>query len=343
MKKVIAFYLPQFHEFEENNRFWGKGYTEWTCLDRAVKKFKRHELKRPHPDIGYYDLNDINIRKKQAILAKKYGIYGFCYYHYWFGDRLLMQKPLELFLLDNEPDIPFCFQWVNESWTRRMNGGNNDVLVKMKYGEIDEWASHLEYLLLFFKKNNYILIDNKPVLIIYRLSQIPDYKKRFNYWNNELKKHGFDGIFIVLTLGNFHKDDLQKLAKDADACVEFFPNWLGLEDMIYSRDKTTNYYNIKDAYERILTYPKLHERQFRGLFVGFDNSPRRPNYSDIFLNASVENFGNALKQQLERSEEDYIFIYAWNEWGENAVLEPDVVHGYDFLAMLSKIVNEQNI
>ena len=138
MKKIIAMYLPQYHEFEENNRWWGKGFTEWTCVNRARSLSPNHRIKKPHSDIGYYSLLDCDFRRRQSEMAKSYGVYGFCYYHYWFGNKVLMDKTLKLMLEDGQPDIPFCLSWANEPWTRRMNGGDGELLQPTNYDEHKE-------------------------------------------------------------------------------------------------------------------------------------------------------------------------------------------------------------
>ncbi len=337
MKKFIAHYLPQYHEFEENNKWWGKGFTEWTCVNRAEGFLPDHRIKKPHKDIGYYCLLDKDIRKKQAEIAKKYSIYGFCYYHYWFGDKVLLDKPLQLMLQDGEPNIPFCFSWANEPWTRRMNGGSGELLQPNNYGDIEEWDSHIEYLLPFFKNSNYILVNNKPMFLIYRLSQIPNYKKRFNYYNQKLKKEGFDGIFTVMTIGNFkNNDDIRSLAKDVDACVDFHPNFLR-KDIDYAKIKNFAYYDMPVAYEKILNSPVFHKVHFKGTMVGFDSSPRNPIISNVFINESPVLFKRHLKKLIKKSKDEFIFINAWNEWGEGCALEPEQEDLYGYLRKIKSL------
>lgn len=338
MIKPICFYLPQFHEFNENNLWWGKGFTEWTCVKNAKSLIPEHIIKHPHEDIGYYCLLDINIRKKQAELAKMYGVYGFCYYHYWFGGKVLMQASLELMLQDGEPDLPFCLSWANEPWTRKMNGGNGELLQPQFYGGVEEWDAHLQYLLKFFKNKNYILIDNKPVLLIYRIGQITNYKERFNYWKEEIKKYGFDGLFIAMTLGVFSKNESIPILPHVDGVVDFYPNFLREPDIVSYIDNNIAFCDINYAWKRILKEPQIHERHFKGMMVGFDSSPRSPKIASVFINGNPKTFGAVLSRQIENSKEDFIFINAWNEWGEQACLEPDTYYGYDYLKSLKNSV-----
>ena len=333
MIKIICLYLPQFHEFEENNLWWGKGFTEWTCVNRAVSLTQGHIIKRPHEDLGYYCLLDKSVRKKQAEIAKEFNVYGFCYYHYWFGGKLLMEKSLELMLEDGEPDLPFCLSWANEPWTRRMNGGNGEIIQPQFYGGIEEWDAHLQYLLKFFKNKNYILIDNKPVLVIYNISQITNYKDRFAYWRSKIKEYGFDGLFIIMTLGMFPKIPLQ----DADGAFNFYPNLLDWSHIAWKKDNIS-FYEMEKVWECLLNDPNIHTRHFRGMMVGFDGSPRRSNNPNVFINGSPKNFGNVLRQQIKKSKEEFLFINGWNEWGEQAVLEPDSYYNYEYLKNLKNAV-----
>jgi len=335
MVKIIAHHLPQYHEFDENNMWWGRGFTEWTCVRNAEPS--RHRIKKPHSDIGYYCLLDIDARKKQADLARSYGVFGFCYYHYWFGGKVLMEAPLELMLLDGQPDLPFCFSWANEAWTRRMHSGNGEVLQPTKHGGPDEWADHLSYLLQFFKHKNYILVDNKPMLLIYRVSDITNYRDRFLYWNDEIQRHGFDGIFIVMTNTNY-REDVPAILPHVSASVDFFPNFLGKPDMISELDGNVAYYDMDRTFDRIIQSPTTHQRHFHGMLVGFDSLPRRGNRCNVFVNGSPEKFYRALVRQISRSKEDYVFINAWNEWGEGCALEPEELDGYAYLEAVKRAV-----
>jgi lipopolysaccharide biosynthesis protein len=333
--KVIAWHLPQFHEFEENNQFWGQGFTEWTHLRKAQSQYPGHRVLRPHPDMGYYCLEDIEARRKQAALAKKYGVYGFCYYHYWFYDKPLMQKPLELMLQDGEPDLPFCFSWANEPWKNSMNGGDSRIIMPQQYGDEREWEAHFQFLKPFFQHSNHIQIDGRPILLVYRVSEIANYPDRFRYWDNRCKDLGFNGIFIISTLGNFHNDPHEDVAQHVAATVEFFPNFLGDEKLMTSKVGRQHHYDCEKVKQHILHYPRRHQRQFSGLLTGFDNSARNCLRCNIIQNTTPEWFGDLLREKEKASTEEYIFVNAWNEWSEGAVLEPEEVYGYRYLQQIN--------
>jgi hypothetical protein len=337
MTKIIALYLPQYHEFEENNLWWGEGFTEWTCVRSAVSLDPDHRIKRPHSDIGYYSLLDKDIRAKQARMAKKYGVYGFCYYHYWFGDKVLMDSVLKKMLEDGEPDIPFCLSWANEPWTRRMNGGNGELLQPNNYGDEEEWEKHLDYLLPFFKSKNYIKIDGKPLFIIYRVSQIKNFKRRFEYWRSRMIDLGFNGIFLVMTIGNFFVDDFKSYAEYFDASFDFYPNFLWDEKMIERivQNKAA-FYDMRKVYDRIISDKPVHKNHFKGTMVGFDSSPRSPIRCNVFVKNTPKLFEDNLKSIIRSNSSEFIFINAWNEWGEGCALEPEEIDEYGYLEAIKK-------
>lgn len=335
-QKIICLYLPQFHEFEENNNWWGKGFTEWTCVKKAKSLADGHIIKKPHKDIGFYNLLDIKIRKYQADLAKNYGIYGFCYYHYWFYDKVLMNAVLEKMLLDGQPDIPFMLSWANEPWRRRMNGGNDEILQGQKYGDEQEWELHLNYLLKFFTNKNYIKINNKPVFCIYRISSINNYTKRFSYWNKKIKDYGFDGIFIVMTIGLWPREEIYPILPHVNAVFDFYPNFLRQPDTIEWEENNIAFCEMDKAHKKILNDPIIHENHYCGTMVGFDNTPRSPKKGCVFINNSPRLFENAMLKQIQKSNSEFFFINAWNEWGEQACLEPDELYGNAYLQSLKK-------
>lgn len=342
MNKIIALYLPQFHEFEENNNWWGKGFTEWTCVNKAKPRSNKHKILKPHPDIGQYSLIDVNVRRKQATMAKQCGLYGFCYYHYWFGDKVLMDSTLQLMLIDGEPDLPFCLSWANEPWTRRMNGGSGELLQPNNYGDEQEWESHLQYLLPFFKSKNYIKIDNKPVFVIYRVSQIPNCEQRLKYWKDRLKQLGFEGMFVVMTIGNF-RDDFKKMCDYTDATFDFYPNFLWEPSMISEVIGNVAFYDMNKVYERIVEDKPVHTTHFKGTMVGFDSSPRSPLRCNVFINGSPKLFMKNLNDILSISNEEFVFVNAWNEWGEGCALEPSEEFGYEYMNCIKKSIGLRNI
>ena len=185
--KIIAFYLPQYHAIPENDQWWGKGFTEWTNVKKAKPLFEGHDQPRIPLNHNYYNLLDDNTKIWQANLAKKYGVYGFCYYHYWFkGGKKLLEKPAEQMLSNKSIDLPFCFCWANENWTRNWDGGNREIMVEQDYGNKDDWECHFQYLLQFFKDKRYITVDGKPLFIIYKPDLIIDIYEMVKYFRQSI-------------------------------------------------------------------------------------------------------------------------------------------------------------
>jgi len=339
--RLIAYYLPQFHEIEENNRAWGRGFTEWDNVKNAKPLFEGHyQPRKPFSD-NYYNLLNIDTLKWQAELAKKYGIYGFCFYHYWFKDgKQVLEKPVELFLKDTDIDISFCFSWANEPWTKTWHGaaGEKEVLIEQRYGKKEQWKKHLEYFLPYFKDKRYITRDGKPILLIYQINKIGCFNQMIDYWNELLKEYGFSGIYIIDMLTS---DGKVYRNKRVSATVEFEPGKV-LRDT-KRKDDGLPVGTYDDACRNMLSV--LHDKnEFRAVFVDYDDSPRRGKNSVIFAGSAPEKFGKYLQKTIELSEKegnDLIFVNAWNEWGESNYLEPDKRYEYGYLEALQAAIEKR--
>ena len=404
--KILAIVFPQFHEIPENNTFWGEGFTEWTLLKNVPRIVNGEIIKQPHDDIGYFNLKDYEHRKYMKVLAEKYNIYGFCYYHYWFKDKKVMYEPTELMLKDGEPNKPFLFCWANEQWTRKWDGGNNEILLEQKYSDKEGNEAHFKYLLDFFRHKNYIKKYNKPVFIFYRIEEkdLNDIKNIINLWNELALKEGFNGIHFMRFLGPFNNEI--KL-EEIDSFVNFCPGYftqkyfhdLYLEDsenifdefdgnynekayieknsdikeiiknkiinngyehykIISEKEKkfrTSKFfiYDGKELYKKILNEKKEYKEQHRGISLNWNNTPRRnytnkeySKYPHYYKNINSKLFGETMYNLLGKvsdtpnENDDFIFISAWNEWNEQAILEPNIEDGYDYLIQLGKSYNK---
>lgn len=352
--RIIAFYLPQFHEIPENNQWWGKGFTEWTNTRKAKPLYPGHyQPREPYQD-AYYDLLDPKVMVEQMRLAKRYGVGGFCFYHYWFNGKKLLEKPVEALLENKEANLPFCLSWANEPWTRTWDGdqGAKEILMPQRYGDKEDWEQHFIYLLSFFKDDRYIKIDGKPMFLIYRSASIPKCNDMLVYWQELAVKHGLPGIYFVQMITNFSYD---KRAKYYSACVEFEPmrtladrdanikaKWKRQYDF-YLKYKSNpilsrfllNQLDYDSIYETI-TNRKLNPKKkiYLGAFPDWDNSPRKKEKGIMIYGSSPKKFEKYLTIQIERSLEmgnEFLFINAWNEWGEGAYLEADKRYGYAYL------------
>lgn len=357
MTKVIAFYLPQYHCIPENDKWWGEGFTEWQNTSKAKPLFKgQYQPKEPLND-NYYNLLDRSSREWQANLAKQYGVYGFCYYHYWFNGKLLLEKPLEEVLKLNEPDFPFCMCWANEPWTRAWDGGEKKVIMPQHYGGKKEWKEHFDYLLPFFLDKRYIRIKNKPVFIFYRSSSISNFDEMLKYWNELSVKNGLDGIYFIEELNSFQGVSSSNLS---DALLQFEPMYtlrfdVDLNIRIVRKLKNIlrkichNSTTLMDTYSYKYVWNKIVNRDsnsfskktFHGAFVDWDNTARKKYNATVFKGATPKKFGNYLNIQLQKSEnenKEFVFINAWNEWAEGTYLEPDKLNNYDYLTEIRKLI-----
>lgn len=348
--KLITYYLPQFHEIPENNSFWGDHFTEWVNVKAAKPLFKGHYQPRIPYRNNYYDLSDSQVMVNQMNLAKEYGIYGFCFYHYWFNGKKMLEKPIENILKTPEASLPFCVAWANEAWasTWHVGGGQYKVLIEQKYGKEKEWIEHFEYLLQFFKDDRYIKVSKKPMLLIYNLDEIECRREMLACWTKRAKKEGFEGIYIVSM-----RNSQERNAKSAfvSATVDFQPKMLmnnrilGVHKKVWDW-KNKNGYKFskipiikKHLYTRFdydqLNQDYLNTRKakghYRGMFLWYDDTPRRREWAALVDGFTPEKFEFYLEENIKKSKEegnDFLFINAWNEWGEGAYLEPDEEYGF---------------
>lgn len=368
--KVIAFYLPQFHSIPENDQWWGKDFTEWVNVKKAKPLFDGHEQpKRPLNDF-YYDLRNDSVKIWQAELAKKYGVYGFCYYHYWFEGKMLLEKPMEEMLKNPDVDIPFCISWANASWTKEWVGDSKKVLIPQTYGGQEDWDAHYKYLRQFFKDKRYIFKDDKPLFIVYNPVEIPNCSMMLDYFNKEAIKDGFPGICFVSQMPGVFKDKTGIIEK-FDYCIEFEPTHTLLKydknrkkvlrkikriivkifgpiaTKIFHRDlqainfqKEVRKIDYDDFYKSMLKNRPELDKSIPGAFARWDNTPRKENRGICYINNTPEKFGRYLSKQIQRCrniyKQDMLFMYAWNEWAEGGFLEPDEQYQYKYLEEIKK-------
>ncbi len=334
--RLIAYYLPQFHEIEENNRAWGKGFTEWDNVRKSISLFEGHYQPREPLYDNYYDLLNPETLKWQITLAKKYGLFGFCFYHYWFRDgKRVLEKPAEMLLENKELDMPFCFSWANEPWTKTWHGaaGEKEVLLEQRYGSEDRWKEHFEYFLPFFLDERYIKIENKPVLLIYQIGKIGCFNRMIDYWTELAKKNGLEGIYVVDMLTY---DGKKYYNKRVSAYVDFEPGKTKRKNILHEKGEFCNLKSYDEEYELMLTTPHK-KNEFRCMFVDYDDTPRRGIRGYAYEGSTPEKFGKYLQKTIQLSKQEgneYIFINAWNEWGEGNYLEPDKKYEYQYLEQM---------
>lgn len=336
---LICFYLPQFHAIEENNLWWGEGFTEWTNVRPAKPQFQGHYQPHIPGELGYYDLSDGSVQQRQVELAQIYGVGGFCFYFYWFGGKRLLETPVESYLTNKGLTLPFCLCWANENWSRRWDGLDQNVLIAQQHSPEDD-LNFISYVSKYLSDERYIKIGGMPLLIVYRPSLLPSPRKTAQRWRSWCKANGIGDIYIAYTQ-SFESVDPAEYG--FDAAIEFPPNNSApplITDTvkpIHSSFNTT-VYDWDALAKRSENYKSSPYKLFRSVCPSWDNTPRRKNNSTVFLNSSpakyqrwLENAINHTIKTVPSSSDRLVFINAWNEWAEGAHLEPDARYGYAWL------------
>jgi lipopolysaccharide biosynthesis protein len=341
--RLIAFYLPQFHPIPENDRWWGKGFTEWTNVVRGSPQFPGHYQPQLPADLGFYDLRVPEVREAQARLAAEYGIAGFCYHHYWFGGKRLLERPFNEVLASGKPDFPFCLCWANENWTRRWDGLESEVLIRQQHSDRDDIA-FIHSLFPAFRDRRYIRVNGKPLLIVYRTTLLPDPARTARIWREEAHKAGLGELYLcraeTFTSYGQHEEPGRI---GFDAALEFPPHAIFSARVHESVLLPDSDFEGEIFDYRHVMYHALIRRApsfplFRGVMPSWDNTARKRNKSYVFLHSSPGDYERWLTEtvRLARIEhpdeqERLIFINAWNEWAEGCHLEPDQRYGLQYL------------
>jgi len=366
--KLLCIYLPQYHAIPENDFWWGKGFTEWTNVKRGKSWYPGHYQPRIPLNMNYYDLSDGRELEKHIHMARHAGIYGFCFYHYYFDGKTLLEAPIEYYRDKSSEQFPYCLIWANQSFSRTWYGvdGDFELLLKQKYGREPEWKKHFEYLLPFFKDSRYIKINNKPLYIIYLPQDIHARKEMIQYWNELARESGFDGIHLVAM--NTSKEDM----------YDFYNSYMYFEPANEIQRDTTWRTTISEVKERlskrmdidrksiinfflannIYTYKELCKRIERknrnnfgqniypGMFAGWDNTARKDSSGLIVRKSNPKIFEEHVRNIINIAEYngmEYVFLNAWNEWSEGAYVEPDERYGYGYLQALRKVLVEERL
>lgn len=367
MTKIIAMYLPQYHETEDNNKWWGNGFTDWISVKNSEKLFEGHRQPREPLGDRYYDLSDVDNIRWQVDLAKKYGVYGFGIYHYWFSSqKQTLTKPAELLLENKDINMPFFLAWDNNSWVRTWSkykhntnawspkadtnsekSGDDGFLAKLDYGAEKDWKIHFDYLNKFFSDPRYIKVNGKPLFIIWNYTEKERLKDMCAYWRKLAVEAGYPGLYLINRFNPYDSLD----AFDALFTYEpMFSAWQNknLATRVVDKIKTQFIkqnkairYDYDQVWHSILNNAKRSTGKdiYYGGFVSYDDSPRRGNQGKIVTGESPEKFENYLRELLKISnaqKKEFVFLTAWNEWGEGAYLEPDKDYQYAFLEAVKK-------
>lgn len=381
MKKarVIAYYLPQFHPVDVNDKFWGKGFTEWTNVAKAKPVFKGHDQPRIPADLGFYDLRLQSVAEEQAKLAKEAGIEGFCYWHYWFGNgKEVLEMPMDRMVETGKPDYPFCIGWANhdwstKTWTKDKSSLQSTMIFKQEYPGIEDHVAHFKRLLPAFSDKRYIKVDGKLLFLIFDIEHFVNPKEFKDLWNQLAKENGLPGFHFVAMVGSLSAIDKKLISADLESVVEQNMNKarkygfdaLNSISQKYAEYKTAGKYGkivqaflrkiLKGKYVEKYEYSQImknyysksdkEEDVYPQLLVGWDRSPRSGRNAIIYKNSNPTAFKEAAKRTIkcvEHKTEEHriIFLNSWNEWGEGAYMEPDLRYGKGFIKSLKEVLEE---
>ncbi len=350
--RFIAFYLPQFHPIPENDAWWGTGFTEWTNVGKAKPLFRGHCQPHIPADLGFYDLRLPEARAAQAELAARYNIAGFCYWHYWFEGKRLLERPFNAVLASGEPNFPFCLAWANESWSRRWLGEDKEILIRQTYSEKDDYE-HIRWLMKAFADPRYLRVQGRPIFIIYRPKDLPNPRRTTDLFRNECIKQGLAEPYLLGM--NSHAPDADFRQDGFDSTISFKPELGVLPGFLDDRRRRSKLirnlklgvpspklklYDYASAQAAMMALVR-HGQDVPCVFVGWDNSPRRGENGIILVNQSPAVFETMLRRAVKSvahkpQTERLVFLNAWNEWAEGNHLEPDLRYGHAFLEVVKR-------
>jgi hypothetical protein len=355
--RIIALYLPQYHPIQENDEWWGKGFTEWTNVGKAKSLFKGHYQPRVPADLGYYDLRMPEIREAQAEMAREAGIEGFCYWHYWFGNgKRLLERPFNEVLESGKPDFPFCLGWANHSWyakTWNPDGSKKDkLLIKQTYNGEKDYRNHFDYILKAFKDKRYIKCDNKPVFSIFDAANLPmDFIPLWNQW---AKQEGFEqGIYFIANVRpNFPKQDLMAQGFSA-VTYQRVGGLVGrksltrrVADKLISviKHRPAHIFQYKDIYPSLVGEEENLEDVIPVIVPNWDHTPRSGMKGSLFIGSTPELFKKHVQQVLcivKPKHNKLVFLKSWNEWAEGNYMEPDLKYGKGYIHALREMLDNE--
>ena len=345
--KTLAFYLPQYHPIPENDKWWGKGFTEWTNVAKAKPLYKGHNQPIIPKDLGFYDLRVSETREAQAELAKKYGVSCFCYWHYWFGmNKRLLNRPFDEVVKSKKPDFPFCLAWANQTWTGHWHGQESDILIEQTYGGVEDYKAHFEALKSAFIDQRYFKIDNKPVFLVYNPRKLPNTEEFTSTWSQLAIENGLDGFyFIAIDKKGSNPSDFHMNATtwhEPKSHEELLENKIEkLKSKIGFESKPTRI-NYSDYIELALNF-ELKNTEIPMVLPNWDNTPRSQKNGLVFESSSPELFQKLFQKAVDivknrPQNERLIIVKSWNEWAEGNILEPDHTYDHGYLQAIKNCI-----
>ena len=354
LTRVIALYLPQYHPIPENDEWWGKGFTEWTNAAKAKPMFRGHYQPHTPADLGFYDLRVSETRIAQAEMAREFGIEAFCYYHYWFAGKRVLERPFAEVLKSGEPDFPFCLCWANETWSGIWHGKPNKVLIEQTYPGDDDHRNHFDFLLKAFKDRRYVTVDGKPLFIVYRPLDIPEVKKMTDLWRKWAEQSGLKGLYLV---GFSYSSSFvpEEYGLDGSLVERLPPRWISrrrpiqwLMRKLQVKMGKPAIYSYKKILPALLRDQVPNDGEYQCVIPNWDNTPRSGKNGLVLHGSTPELFRIHFKKALQLiqnfpPEHKIIFVKSWNEWAEGNHLEPDLKFGRGYLQVLKEEIENTGI
>lgn len=349
--RAIAFYLPQYHPIPENDEWWGKGFTEWTNVAKAKPLFEGHLQPKLPTDLGFYDLRVPETREAQATLARDHGIEGFCYWHYWFSGKQLLQRPFNEVQHSGKPDFPFCLAWANASWSGIWHGNPEKSLIKQEYPGITDHRAHFNSLVDAFSDDRYMKVDGKPIFVLFHPIEFPDPLEFTDIWRNLAKEHGFSDLYLIGIA--HHGWNPTNSGYDA-ICVDYFSTVRNRIETIRPerlKDSLTDkmsegpcIYDYRDVINNAFHSDTYSDFQHPCVIPNWDNTPRSQRHGVVYNNSSPALFKSHLTKAIDLikdqpAENRLVFLKSWNEWAEGNYVEPDQQFGDGYLRVIKDILN----
>ncbi|RXH16962.1 glycoside hydrolase family 99-like domain-containing protein [Bradyrhizobium guangzhouense] len=343
--RVIAFYLPQFHPIAQNDKWWGRGFTEWTNVAKALPSYEGHYQPHLPSDLGYYDLRVTSVMEDQFKIARRYGIEGFCLYYYNFGGQRVLETPLEAIVANKSIEFKFCVCWANENWTKHWDGGEKEILLAQDYGE-PSLRSIVADILRYSRDVRYIRVRGKPLFLIYRPLLLPDIHSATRLIRELFREGGSDVHLAYVESMEAIEKGIKPEDIGFDAAVEFPPQGIAVPRTdkveIYKDGWAGHRYDYDQTVIEAVMRKGVPYKRYPGAFPSWDNTPRQPLKGTSFDGATPAAFQFYMEQKLEEArllldaEERFVFVNAWNEWAEGAHLEPDQRYGHQWLESISR-------
>lgn len=368
--RLVAFYLPQFHPIRENDEWWGRGFTEWTNVAKARPMFHGHYQPHLPADLGFYDLRVPEVRVAQAEMARHAGIEAFCYYHYWFAGKRVLERPFQEVVGSGRPDFPFCVCWANQTWTGIWHGASNRVLIEQTYPGIEDNKAHFAALRAAFLDRRYFRINDRPVFVIYRPTEFEGARDMIHQWQQLARECGLPGMHFIAHLTNFEADWDFK-SRGYDSCVvvstlKFIT--LSMRDLAFGRRSDSapdafrgalwhglwrRYRALTGQYNNVVQYRHAQPFLLEGtraapdvhpcVTPNWDNTPRSSRRGVVLHDSTPELFRRHLREALDlvrpqAPEQRVLFVKSWNEWAEGNYLEPDQKFGHAYLDVVREEV-----